>query len=153
MEENRTQQLDTAKVFNLRVWEGIQYKLSSVLGIAVKVISEDGSVITDETNFSDFFRYLHASEKGRQVLEIKPEELKDAEKEVKVYAGLKYLFSSTYFYGKKFNIIVGVTGKSEKPQPLLSEISESTGLKYEELLNLYLQLLNQSYEYLLQSYN
>ena len=58
MEENRTQQLDTAKVFNLRVWEGIQYKLSSVLGIAVKVISEDGSVITDETNFSDFFRYL-----------------------------------------------------------------------------------------------
>ena len=32
---------------------------------------------------------------------------------------------------------MGVTGKSEKPQPLLSEISESTGLKYEELLKAY----------------
>ncbi|MBN2755139.1 MAG: GAF domain-containing protein [Candidatus Goldbacteria bacterium] len=136
-ESGKTAQLDTAKVFNLRVWEGIQYKLSSVLGIAVRVISEDGSIITEETNFSEFFRYLNSSEKGRGVLQIKPEELKDAEKEVKVYAGLTYLFSSTYFYGKKFNIIVGVTGKSEKPQEILKGISDTTGLKYEELLKTY----------------
>jgi hypothetical protein len=96
-ESGKTAQLDTAKVFNLRVWEGIQYKLSSVLGIAVRVISEDGSIITEETNFSEFFRYLHSCEKGRSVLQIKPEELKDAEKEVKVYAGLHIFFLPRIF--------------------------------------------------------
>lgn len=33
-----------SKVFNTRLWEDIQNRISRVLGVSIKVVSEDGSI-------------------------------------------------------------------------------------------------------------
>jgi len=41
-----------SKVFNTRLWEDIQNRISRVLGVSIKVLSEDGSINIPESNFS-----------------------------------------------------------------------------------------------------
>jgi PAS domain S-box-containing protein len=137
MEDTKEQQqLDTTRVFNLRVWEGIQYKIAKVLEISIRVISEDGSINTGESNFTDFHRILKSSEKGRKVLEIRPEDINPEDKFAVLYAGLTFYCATTYFYEKKFNVLVGVKAKKDNPD-LIKGISEVTGIDYDELQDAY----------------
>lgn len=99
--------VDTSRLFNIRVWEGIQYKFAKDLGIAVKVISEDGKINTPESNFTEFYSILTSTDKGREIAEITPEKLLKDRKFITPYADCSYYCATTYFYGKKFYILIG----------------------------------------------
>ncbi len=62
--------VDSSKLFNIRVWEGIQYKFAKDLGIGIKVISEDGKINTPESNFSDLYSVITSTEKGRKLADV-----------------------------------------------------------------------------------
>ncbi|MGD0566032.1 MAG: ATP-binding protein [Candidatus Goldiibacteriota bacterium] len=128
--------IDSSKLFNIRVWEGIQYKFAKDLGIAIKVMSEDGKINTVESNFSDFYNILTSTEEGKKLCEINHENIDREARFITLYADCVYYCATTYFYGKKFNIFVGV--KERVPNELLvKELSEKAGVDYSELLAAY----------------
>ncbi len=128
--------IDSSKLFNIRVWEGIQYKFAKDLGIALKVISEDGKINTEESNFSPFFKLLMSTEAGRKICEIKAENIDREARFVTLYADCTYYCATTYFYGKKFNILVGT---KERPQneELVKKLAVDAGVDFNELLAAY----------------
>jgi PAS domain S-box-containing protein len=137
-EDNSPKQktIDSSKLFNIRVWEGIQYKFAKDLGIAIKVMSEDGMINTVESNFSDFYNILTSTEAGKKLCEINHENIDKEARFITLYADCVYYCATTYFYGKKFNIFVGV--KERVPNELLvKELSEKAGVDYAELLQAY----------------
>ena len=137
-EDNSPKQttIDSSKLFNIRVWEGIQYKFAKDLGIAIKVMSEDGMINTVESNFSDFYSILTSTESGKKLCEINHENIDKEARFITLYADCVYYCATTYFYGKKFNIFVGV--KERVPNELLvKELSEKAGVDYSELLQAY----------------
>jgi len=127
--------LDTSKIFNLRVWEGIQYKLSKTLDIAVRIISDDGSISTEETSFSEFHRMVKNSPKGRDILSPAP--VPDSSGKVFTgAAGIQYICATTYFYGKRFSILVGTAGK-QAGEETLKKIASEIQVGYQELKKAY----------------
>ncbi len=127
--------MDTGKIFNLRVWEGIQYKLSKTLDISVRIISDDGSISTEETNFNEFYKLLKSTEKGREILSAVP--LPDESGKIFVgAAGLGYICATTYFYGKRFSVLVGTAYKKAADENL-KKIASETGLNFQELKKAY----------------
>lgn len=134
--DSKQNAIDSSKLFNIRVWEGIQYKFAKDLGIAIKVMSEDGKIDTPESNFSDFFRLLTSTEEGRKICEVTPDSIEKDARFVKLYADCVYYCATTYFYGKKFNILVGIRER-EYNEPMVKALSERAGLDYAELLEAY----------------
>ncbi len=132
----REQEIDSSRLFNIRVWEGIQYKFSKDLGIAIKLISEDGKINTEETNFSDFYALLTSTDIGRDYCNIDIDKIDKNSKFVKLYADCEYYVATTYFYGKKFFIFVGIRERKNN-EALVKKISEELSIDYEELLKAY----------------
>jgi PAS domain S-box-containing protein len=128
--------IDYSKLFNMRVWEGIQYKFAKDLGIAIKVISEDGMINTQESNFSDFYRILTSTDAGQQICDIKAENIPKETKFVTVYADCSYLCATTYFYGKKFNVLVG-TKERRYDAELVKKLALDAGVDFGQLLEAY----------------
>lgn len=130
------QEIDSSRLFNIRVWEGIQYKFSKDLGIAIKVMSEDGKINTDETNHSDFYALLTSTDAGRDYCDIKIENIDKEKKFVTLYADCVYFVATTYFYGKKFFIFVGILER--KPdEKMVKKLSEEYSIDYQQLLKAY----------------
>jgi signal transduction histidine kinase/ligand-binding sensor protein len=130
------QDVDSSRLFNIRVWEGIQYKFSKDMGIAIKVISEDGKINTDETNFSEFYQLLNSNDAGRAYCDVKIENIEKDSRFVKLYADCVYYCATTYFYGKKFFIFVGI--RERKPdEKIIKQLSQDLGLNYQDLLKAY----------------
>lgn len=128
--------VDTSRLFNIRVWEGIQYKFAKDLGIAVKVLSEDGKINTPESNFTEFYSVLTSTDKGREIAEITPEKLVKDRKFITPYADCTYYCATTYFYGKKFYILIGL--KDCKPDHKMVEgLAAEAGVDSRELLKAY----------------
>ncbi|MCE5300099.1 MAG: GAF domain-containing protein [Spirochaetia bacterium] len=131
--------IDSSKLFNIRVWEGIQYKFAKDLGIAIKVVSEDGKINTHESNFSDFFRVLTSTEPGRKLTEVDVSKIDREARFATLYAGCEYYIASTYFYGKKFFIFVGIKAKREDTQ-MLKSLAAAAGVQYDDLYDAYINL-------------
>lgn len=131
--------IDYSHVFNIKFWEGIQYKLAKVLGIAIKVISEDGKINTEESNFSDFYRILTSTENGKKICEVKDININE-DNFVRLYGGFDYYCANTYFYGRKFNILVGIKEK-KLDEKIIKDLSEKAGVDYNALLNAYKNIL------------
>ncbi len=127
--------IDYAHVFNIKFWEGIQYKLAKVLGIAIKVISEDGKINTEESNFSEFYKILTSTENGKKLCSVK-EITVNKDNFVTLYGDFDYYCANTYFYGRKFYILVGIKEKKLNEQ-IIKELSEKAGVNYNELLQAY----------------
>ena len=135
-QQPRIQEVDSSRLFNIRVWEGIQYKFSKDMGIAIKVISEDGKINTDETNFSEFYQLLNSNDAGRGYCDVKIENIEKDSRFVKLYADCVYYCATTYFYGKKFFIFVGI--RDRKPdEKIVKQLSQDFSLNYEDLLKAY----------------
>ena len=132
----RQNTIDSSKLFNIRVWEGIQYKFAKDLGIAIKVMSEDGKINTPESNFSEFYGLLTSTEEGRKICEVTPASVEKDVRFAKLYADCVYYCATTYFYGKKFNILVGVRDR-EINGGMVKKLSEAAGLDHMELLDAY----------------
>jgi PAS domain S-box-containing protein len=129
-------EFDSSRLFNITIWEGIQYKFAKDLGIAIKVISEDGNINTEESNFSDFYQLLSSTTKGQKYLDIGIDSFNKEERFVNLYADCVFYNTSTYFYGKKFYILVGI--KNRNPDPtIVKKLSEELELDYNKLLNAY----------------
>jgi PAS domain S-box-containing protein len=132
----KQEEIDSSRLFNIRVWEGIQYKFSKDLGIAIKVMSEDGKINTDETNHSDFYALLTSSDSGRDYCDVKIENIDKESKFVTLYADCMYYVATTYFYGKKFFIFVGI--HERKPdEGIVKKLAEEYSLDYKALLKAY----------------
>ena len=140
--------IDSSKLFNIRVWEGIQYKFAKDLGIAIKVISEDGKINTPESNFSDFYNILTSNEKGKKLTEIDVTNIEKDAKFVTLYAGCEYYCATTYFYGKKFNIFVGIKEK-RADEEAIRKLCDEAGLDYLEVLDAYKKIPSFSEEKLI----
>ena len=128
--------IDSSKLFNIRVWEGIQYKFAKDLGIAIKVMSEDGKINTEESNFSDFYNILTSTEEGKKLCEINHENIDKEARFITLYADCVYYCASTYFYGKKFNIFVGIKERVSNDL-LVKQLAEKAGVDYAELFAAY----------------
>ncbi|MFW6210958.1 MAG: GAF domain-containing protein, partial [bacterium] len=136
MDEKQTAVPETSRIFNIRVWEGIQYKLASVLDVSIKVMSEDGSINTQTSNFSEFHSILESTKKGAEISEITPGLIKPEEKFITLHCGLVHYVATTYFYGKKFSILVGVKEK-QADDALLKDVSARTGVEFDRLKKAY----------------
>lgn len=136
--ENITNDLgfDSSHLFNITIWEGIQYKFAKELGIAIKVISEDGEINTEESNFSDFYQLLSSTPKGQKYIDIGINSFNKEEKFVNLYADCVFYNTSTYFYGKKFYILVGIKNRTPNPS-LVKKLSEELEIDYDKLLKAY----------------
>lgn len=132
----KEQVIDYSKVFNIRIWEGVQYKLSKVLGMAIKVLSEDGKINTEESNFSDFYRLLSSSDEGRKFLEVDSTKINPEDPFICLHTGCYYYRATTYFYGKRFNIFVGISKKTAD-KAFLTDISKKSGVDLKELIKTY----------------
>jgi PAS domain S-box-containing protein len=128
--------IDSSKLFNIRVWEGIQYKFAKDLGISLKVISEDGKINTEESNFSDFFKLLMSTDAGRKICEIKAENIDPEERFLTLYADCVYYCATTYFYGKKFNILVGNKERTID-EAMVKKLAQDAGVDFERLFTAY----------------
>ncbi len=131
--------IDYAKVFNIKVWEGIQYKLAKVLGITIKVISEDNKIETEETNFNEFCELVRGTEKGALACkELRVSETEKGAKFIKCKAaGFTHYCASTYFYGKRFNILIGIKGDLDYDKTVIKKISDDYGIDAEKLIKSY----------------
>jgi len=128
--------IDYTNVFNIKVWEGVQYKFAKVLGIAIKVISEDGKINTQESNFNEFYRILTSTEKGKEICNPKNLEINDETRFIRLYGDCDYYCAKTYFYGRKFNILVGIREK-KYDEKIVKELSEKAEVDYDKLLAAY----------------
>lgn len=128
--------IDYTSVFNIKVWEGVQYKFAKVLGIAIKVISEDGKINTQESNFNEFYKILTSTEKGKEICNPKNLQINDETRFVRLYGDFEYYCAKTYFYGRKFNILVGIREK-KYDEKIIKELSEKAEVDYEKLLAAY----------------
>jgi two-component system phosphate regulon sensor histidine kinase PhoR len=128
--------IDYTNVFNIKVWEGVQYKFAKVLGIAIKVISEDGKINTQESNFNEFYRILTSTEKGKEICNPKNLKINDETRFVRLYGDCDYYCAKTYFYGRKFNILVGIREK-KYDEKIVKELSEKAEVDYDKLLAAY----------------
>jgi PAS domain S-box-containing protein len=128
--------IDSSKLFNIRVWEGIQYKFAKDLGIAIKVMSDDGMINTPESNFSEFYQLLTSTDEGVKICEVTPQSIEPDARFVKLYADCIYYCATTYFYGKKFNILVGIRERMYD-ENMVKDLAVRAKINYEELLDAY----------------
>jgi len=138
--ERKEKEIDSSKLFNIRVWEGIQYKFSKDLGIAIKVMSEDGKINTVETNFSEFYQILTSTEKGIRLCEFSIDSIDKESKFVRLYADCVYYCTTTYFYGKKFYIFVGIRDRAAD-EALVKKLAAEAGVDFKDLYRAYLEQL------------
>ncbi|HPD18834.1 MAG TPA: PocR ligand-binding domain-containing protein, partial [Candidatus Goldiibacteriota bacterium] len=127
---------DSSRLFNMSVWEGIQYKFAKDMGIAIKVMSENGNINIEESNFSDFYQILLSSPKGQKYVDIDINSFDKEAKFVNLYADCVYYNTSTYFYGEKFHILVGIRNRTPNPS-IVKKLSEELELDYDKLLKAY----------------
>lgn len=129
-------EFDASRLFNIAAWEGIQYKVAKDLGIAIKVVSEDGNISTEESNFSEFYRFLLSTPKGQKYVDKCANSFNKNDRFVNLYADCFYYNTSTYFYGKKFYILVGIKNRTPNPS-LVKKLSDELDLDYNRLLDAY----------------
>ncbi|MBP7792065.1 MAG: GAF domain-containing protein [Candidatus Goldbacteria bacterium] len=127
---------DSSRLFNMSVWEGIQYKFAKDMGIAIKVMSENGNINIEESNFSDFYQILLSSPKGQKYVDIDINSFDKEAQFVNLYADCVYYNTSTYFYGEKFHILVGIRNRTPNPS-IVKKLSEELELDYDKLLKAY----------------
>jgi PAS domain S-box-containing protein len=132
----REPDLDSTRLFNITVWEGIQYKFAKDLGIAIKVISEDENINTEESNFSDFYQLLISTPQGQKYVDVGINSFDKEAQFVNLYADCIYYNKSTYFYGKKFYILVGIKNRTPNPE-LVKKLSKELDIDYDKLLKAY----------------
>ena len=132
----REPEFDSSRLFNIAVWEGMQYKFAKDLGLAIKVISEDGNINTEESNFSDFYQLLLSTPKGQKYVDVGIDSFDKESRFVNLYADCVYYNTSTYFYGKKFYILVGIKNRTPNPS-IVKKLSEELEIDYNKLLKAY----------------
>jgi len=147
----KKEEIDYTKVFNIKVWEGIQYKLAKVLGVTIKVISEDNKIETDESNFHEFCSLIRGTEKGAaSCKELRVVEGQTGAQFIKCKsAGLTHYCASTYFYGKKFNILIGIKDDPDYDKSAIQQISRDFKVDREKLEKAYKSLSQVSEEKLI----
>jgi PAS domain S-box-containing protein len=161
-----------SKVFNTRLWEDIQNRISRVLGVSIKVVSEDGSINIPESNFSAVCDLLKTSGKAAAICaDFKVKNLNKETSTVKCdTCGFSHFCISTDCFGKKIFIMVGLCADPTWGKAGLKKMSRDYGIDYgmlkaayekstffapdriRELAELILYLFNMTVEFSVQEY-
>ena len=161
-----------SKVFNTRLWEDIQNRISRVLGVSIKVVSEDGSINIPESNFSAVCDLLKTSGKAAAICaDFKVKNLNEETGTVKCdTCGFSHFCVSADCFGKRLFIIVGLCADPAWSKTGLKKMSRDYGIDYgmlkaafeksmflapdriKELADLILNLFNVTVELSLQEY-
>jgi two-component system phosphate regulon sensor histidine kinase PhoR len=160
------------KAFNTRRWEDIQNRISRVLGVSIKVVSEDGSINIPEINFSAVCDLLKTSGKAAAICaDLKVKNLNEETGTVKCdTCGFSHFCVSTDCFGKKIFIMVGLCADPAWSKAGLKKMSRDYGIDYgmlkaafekstffapdriRELAELILHLFNMTVEFSIQEY-
>jgi PAS domain S-box-containing protein len=121
-----------SKVFNTRLWENIQNRISRVLGVSIKVVSEDGSINIPESNFSAVCDLLKTSEKAAAICaDFKVKNLNEETGTVKCdTCGFSHFCVSADCFGKKIFIMVGLCADPSWGKAGLKKVSRDYGIDY-----------------------
>jgi PAS domain S-box-containing protein len=121
-----------SKVFNTRLWEDIQNRISRVLGVSIKVVSEDGSINIPESNFSAVCDLLKTSEKAAAICaDFKVKNLNEETGTVKCdTCGFSHFCVSADCFGKKIFIMVGLCADPSWGKAGLKKMSRDYGIDY-----------------------
>jgi len=161
-----------SKVFNTKLWEDIQNRISRVLGVSIKVVSEDGSINIPESNFSAVCDLLKTSGKAAAICaDFKVKNLNKETSTVKCdTCGFSHFCISTDCFGKKIFIMVGLCADPAWSKAGLKKMSRDYGIDYgilkaayekstffapdriRELAELILHLFNMTVEFSVQEY-
>ena len=128
----RQSEVPYSKVFNTRLWEDIQNRISRVLGVSIKVVSEDGSINIPESNFSAVCDLLKTSEKAAAICaDFKVKNLNEETGTVKCdTCGFSHFCVSADCFGKKIFIMVGLCADPSWGKTGLKKISRDYGIDY-----------------------
>ena len=132
MEGIRQSDAPYSKVFNTRLWENIQNRISRVLGVSIKVVSEDGSINIPESNFSAVCDLLKTSEKAAAICaDFKVKNLNEETGTVKCdTCGFSHFCVSADCFGKKIFIMVGLCADPSWGKAGLKKVSRDYGIDY-----------------------
>lgn len=132
MEGIRQSEAPYSKVFNTRLWENIQNRISRVLGVSIKVVSEDGSINIPESNFSAVCDLLKTSEKAAAICaDFKVKNLNEETGTVKCdTCGFSHFCVSADCFGKKIFIMVGLCADPSWGKAGLKKVSRDYGIDY-----------------------
>ena len=121
-----------SKVFNTRLWEDVQSRISRVLGVSIKVVSEDGSINIPESNFSAVCDLLKTSGKAAAICaDFKVKNLNEETGTVKCdTCGFSHFCISTDCFGKKIFIMVGLCADPAWSKAGLKKMSRDYGIDY-----------------------
>src|SRR5271157_2523334 len=99
-----------SQVFKTGLWKDIQDRISSALGVSIKVVSEDGSINIPESNFSSVCDLLKTSEKAAALCaDFKCKNMDEETGAVKcATCGFSHLCITADCFGKKIFIMVGL---------------------------------------------